>query len=222
MQRRPEPELMDSEAQTRAYANADFSEANTLFVNTFTDHFTNLSRKGHLVDLGCGPADILIALADALDEWELTGVDAGENMLKRAKEKVSAAGLEKRIQLVHTHLPSDELPEMAFDAVISNSLLHHLPDPMDLWRSIRHLAAPNAMVMVMDLVRPDDEAAARALVDQYAADEPEVLREDFYNSLCAAYTADEIRLQLDRSGFQAFSLEQPSDRHWLAWGYTVS
>lgn len=222
MQRRPEPELMDSEAQTRAYAEADFSEANTLFVSTFTDHFTNLSRKGHLVDLGCGPADILVALAEALDEWDLTGVDAGENMLKRAREKVAAAGLEKRIQLVHAHLPSDDLPEMAFDAVISNSLLHHLPDPMVLWRSIRQLAAPNALVMVMDLVRPASEADAQALVEQYAAEEPDVLREDFFNSLCAAYTPDEVRVQLKEAGLEAFSLEQPSDRHWLAWGYTVS
>ena len=35
MKRRPEPELMDSEAQTRAYAEADFEE----FYNLFTEKF---------------------------------------------------------------------------------------------------------------------------------------------------------------------------------------
>jgi len=34
MKRRPEPELMDSEAQTRAYAEADFEEANNLFAES--------------------------------------------------------------------------------------------------------------------------------------------------------------------------------------------
>ena len=32
MDRTPEPELMDDEEQAKAYAEADFSEANSLFV----------------------------------------------------------------------------------------------------------------------------------------------------------------------------------------------
>ena len=35
MERIPEPELMDDEAQARAYAEEDFSEANTLFMEQF-------------------------------------------------------------------------------------------------------------------------------------------------------------------------------------------
>ena len=57
MKRRPEPELMDSEAQTLAYAEADFDEANSLFTKSFTDFFTGLPATGRMTDLGCGPGD---------------------------------------------------------------------------------------------------------------------------------------------------------------------
>ena len=72
--------------------------------------------------------------------------------------------------------------------------------------------------LVMDLVRPDTEMEAAALVDAYAADAHPVLREDFYNSLLAAYTVAEIEQQLKEAGLTHFSVTRPSDRHWLAAG----
>jgi hypothetical protein len=53
---------------------------------------------------------------------------------------------------------------------------------------------------------------------QYATDEPPVLQRDFHNSLCAAYTPDEVRTQLHAAGLTQFEVAAVSDRHWLAWG----
>ena len=58
------------------------------------------------------------------------------------------------------------------DAVISNSLLHHVPNALQFWYALRQLAKPGAVVLVMDLLRPDSPEAAQALVNRYAADEP--------------------------------------------------
>ena len=65
MKRRPEPELMDSEVQTLAYAEADFNESNSLFTERFLARFPRLPEHGRLADLGCGPGDITIRLARA-------------------------------------------------------------------------------------------------------------------------------------------------------------
>jgi hypothetical protein len=46
---------------------------------------------------------------------------------------------------------------------------------------------------------------------------PEVLREDFYNSLCAAWTAEEVGDQLIAADL-ALDVERISDRHWLVYG----
>jgi cyclopropane fatty-acyl-phospholipid synthase-like methyltransferase len=209
---------MDSEAQTLAYAQADFAESNQLFVDSFLAAFSELPAAGSLADLGCGPADICIRLAGHLPGWRICGLDAGENMLKRAAEAVTRAGLSERISLRHSHLPDAAAGASCFDAIASNSLLHHLPDPQTLWQSALQLARPGAPVMVMDLVRPDSERQALALVEAYAADAPGILREDFYHSLLAAYTVDEIARQLQQAGLDYLEVSLPSDRHWLAQG----
>jgi hypothetical protein len=54
-------------------------------------------------------------------------------------------------------------------------------------------------------------------VETYAATEPEVLREDFFASLLAAYTVEEVRAQLAAAGLD-LAVAETSDRHLQAWG----
>ena len=222
MKRRPEPELMDSEAQTLAYAEADFDEANTLFTERFLARFSDLPARGRLADLGCGPGDITIRLARALPGWELTGLDAGPNMLKQAGRRLADPSLAQRVRFRLAYLPDPELHSAEWDAVVSNSLLHHLPRPAVLWDSIVQLGAPGAAVQVMDLMRPDSEDHAQRLVEHYAVDAPAVLREDFYNSLLAAYTPEEVSGQLIQAGLDRLKIESASDRHWIVSGTLTS
>ncbi len=222
MESKPEPELMDSEEQTQAYAEADFSDANECFTQAFFSKFAQWSDSGHLVDLGCGPADICIRLSRRLPNWQLTGIDAGTNMLKRAREAIADSECADRIDLQLSHLPDPGLGERCYQAITSNSLLHHLPDPMVLWHSILQLADTGAAVMIMDLSRPDSTQDARRLVDHYAHDAPTVLRNDFYHSLLAAYEPTEVKQQLHACGLAHFELFRPSDRHWIVFGRTGS
>jgi ubiquinone/menaquinone biosynthesis C-methylase UbiE len=219
MKRTPEPELMDSHEQTLAYAEADFSDSNSLFVTQFIERFPDLPASGRLIDLGCGPADICVRMANALPDWHVTGLDAGENMLKQAAAAISASGLQNRVDLRLSYLPDEGLQRHSFDAVISNSLLHHLPDPMTIWQTISTIGNAGAAVTVMDLRRPESEAQAASLVETYADGAPDILKEDFYNSLLAAYTADEIQQQLIQAGLSQLEFHIPSDRHWIVSGH---
>lgn len=217
MQRVPEPELMDEPAQARAYAEADFSEPNQLFSTAVAARLAG-HGPGELIDLGCGPGDICLRLARALPDWHITALDAGPNMLALARQAVEQSRLGARIRLLLARLPED-CPPQRFDAVVSNSLLHHLPDPMSLWHSVARLLRPGGYVQIMDLHRPDSEASARSIVEQHAGDAPEVLREDFYNSLRAAWTAEEVRTQFEAAGLTGLSISRPSERHWMASGF---
>jgi trans-aconitate methyltransferase len=216
MQRVPEPELMDAPEQARAYAEADFSEPNALFVAQALSHL-GTTGSGRLLDLGCGPGDICLRFARALPDWHITGLDAGPNMLALARAALEATDLAQRVEFVQAQLPAHSL-DPGFDAIVSNSLLHHLPDPMILWQAVADLAAPGAFVQVMDLHRPGDRRAAATLVEQHAAGEPEILREDFYNSLLAAWTVDEVSEQLRHAGLASLVLSRPTERHWMAQG----
>src|SRR5262249_31086410 len=151
------------------------------------------------LDLGCGPADITLRLAARYPRARVVGVDGACSMLAIANKAILRQAFpDNRIEVRQWHIGRQEYPfcPEAFCAVVSNSLLHHMRDPLDLWRAIHAAAAPGAAVLVMDLIRPQSEVEAEQIVEQYAGSEPEVLKGDFLNSLLAAYRPAEIIEQL--------------------------
>ena len=219
MKRIPEPELMDDEAQARAYAEADFEEPNSHFAALYDEFIGPLPEGAAVLDLGCGPGDITLRIAAAHPQIEIHGLDGSGAMLAFGHAALATQPeLAGRVSFIEGLVPDALLPRARYDAVISNSLLHHLHDPETLWRMIQARARPGAAVLVMDLMRPADEAAAQALVEQYAANEPEVLRRDFYNSLLAAFEPDEVRQQLALAGLGRLEVMAVSDRHLLVRG----
>ncbi len=217
MDRILELEVMDDPAQALAYARADFAEVNQAFVDRFRAAFPDFT-SGRAVDLGCGPADIPIRLARALPGAHVTAVDASEPMLALARQAVAAAGLADRIALVAGYLPGLLLPGGSFDAVVSNSLVHQLPDPAPFWQEARRLARAGAAILVVDLTRPDSPGRARDIVKTYAAGSDSIHQHDFFNSLCAAFTVEEVAAQLRTAGLGHLGAEVISDRHWAVAG----
>lgn len=215
MERVLERELMDDELQSIAYARADFSSSNQLFVDGLIHDFPQRLRSA--VDIGCGPGDVLIRLARALPDLQVVAIDGSAPMIALARGAVLAAGLGDRIALVQGYVPGVALQAHSFDAVLSKDLLHHLPDPSWLWKEIARLARPGAVVYVMDLVRPATREEAGRIVDRVAAREDPILREDFFNSLCAAFTVDELREQVAGARLD-LQVRQVSDRHALISG----
>lgn len=218
MKRIPEPELMDELEQARAYANADFTEPNEGFVGHFDAEFPDL-RNGAVLDLGCGPGDIVLRLAQRHPGLTVHGLDGSGAMLGFGAARLfDMHELQARVQFIEGRLPGAQLPLARYDAIVSNSLLHHLHDPLVLWRSVRELGAPGAAVLVMDLFRPASSADAQAIVEKYAGAEPEVLKQDYFNSLCAAFELGEVREQLAACGLATLEVRTVSDRHLLVAG----
>jgi ubiquinone/menaquinone biosynthesis C-methylase UbiE len=210
MERILEPEIMEGAAEADAYARADFADSNQWYAEHFTTDYPQHLRE--IVDLGCGPADVPLRIARLAQKVRITAVDGSAAMLEFARGAVSKAKLADRITLHEGRLPGLRLPEHHFDAVLSKDMLHHLPDPQALWSEARRLARPGAAVYVMDLVRPDSPGAAREIVEQVAPNEHPILKEDFYNSLCAAFTVEEVRDQLAKAGLP-LTVEKVTARH---------
>ncbi len=217
MERICEPELMEDPKQAQAYAQADFSQANSLFIELFAQYFpTHKPRRA--LDLGCGPGDITLRFAQRYPDCLVTGIDGAEAMLSFARQNLThQPALKGRVRFLKLRLPAEH-PSQHYDTILSNSLLHHLHDPRLLWREIQRFGQSGAAVLVMDLERPASPQATEMLVERYAAQAPQILRRDFFNSLCAAFTLSEIQAQLEEIGLSDFKVEKVSDRHLAAYG----
>ncbi|MDY6992666.1 MAG: class I SAM-dependent methyltransferase [Pseudomonadota bacterium] len=218
MKRIPEPELMLSDAQAQAYAYADFEAPHAMFIDLFKRYFPNEAIAGQVVDLGCGPADISRRFAQAFPACHIDAVDASEVMLAYGQGIIAEYGLSQRIRLIQGYLPGVQLPQQHYDIVIANSLLHHLADPQVLWHTVKALAQPQAPVFIMDLVRPETRRQAEIMLQRYAEHEPQILRQDFFNSLLAAYRIDEIQEQIEQAGLEELTVHEVSDRHFIVVG----
>ncbi|SEO67814.1 class I SAM-dependent methyltransferase [Aquisalimonas asiatica] len=217
MERIPEPELMDEAEQALAYARADFEAPNSAFVERYAELIG--VTGGRVLDVGCGPGDIPLRLARRFPGLRVDGLDGAEAMLALARDALAREpAIGDRVRFIHDDVAGDSVRGAAYDAVVSNSLLHHLHEPSTLWRLVKETARPGAGVLVMDLYRPDTRERAAEIVATYASDEPEVLRRDFFNSLLAAFTPGEVREQLACAGLPHLRVETVSDRHLLVHG----
>jgi len=223
MERVPEPELMDGAEQAAAYAAAELSASDGAVIARLGELFPE-GLGSRLVDLGCGPGNISFRLAELRPApAQVLAIDGAPPMLAQAARELERRrqrqpDLPQRLVFRLSRLPDPALPG-GFSAVVSNSLLHHLPDPAVLWGALRQLAAPGARIYVKDLRRPADAAAVGALVQRHAADAPPVLQHDYRASLHAAFTPEEVEGQLRAAGLAGALQVAPSDDRYLeVWG----
>lgn len=225
MERICEPELMDDPHQAQTYAEADFEASDQAFSARILARLATLppgEQPERIVDLGCGPGNITFKLAAALPQMPMVGVDGAAAMLalaerRRAREPERWAHLRFHQALLplDAHglagLPAPFAPP--YGLIVSNSLLHHLHDPAVLWRAVRALGAPGALVVVRDLRRPLSPEALRELVERHAATAPSMLRRDYANSLAAAFRPEEVEGQLAAAGLAELRVEPVADRY---------
>ncbi len=211
MKRILEPELMLDERQVRAYAEADFEIPHQDFINRLSTWVNEPGFSGTALDLGCGPGDISFRFAKAFPLSKLHAVDGSQPMLNIAQAAL-IPDLATRLHFIQGLLPTVILPQSDYEIIFSNSVLHHLPDPQALWQTIKNYAIPGTRIIIMDLLRPANLAVAQKMVQDYTANEPDILQRDFYHSLLADFSLEEISTQLAKADLQ-LHLEQISDQH---------
>jgi len=210
-----EPEAMETADEVRSYDAMDHSEVNERFVADFLQAH-GPCRGGEILDVGTGTARIPIALARADVRARIRALDLAEAMLAQAAINIAAAVLSDRIRCHHGDAKSlvDDFGDRAFEGVISNTIVHHIPDPEPALMTMARLVAPGGTLMVRDLVRPETHREIARLADIYTANETPEARALFKASLHAALTLEEIRALVTRIGLPPNHVSMTSDRHW--------
>lgn len=210
-----EPEAMDTPEEVLEYDAMDHSAVNDCFVADFLAAH-GPCRGGEILDVGTGTAQIPIALARADAGARILALDLAENMLARAAENIDGAGLSGRIRCLLGDVKGLEpsLADRRFEAVISNTIVHHIPEPAPALEAMKSRVAPGGTLMVRDLARPDSLQEVDRLVELYAGKETSEARRLFRDSLNAALTLEEIRAMVRSFGLPPSCAAMTSDRHW--------
>ena len=131
-------------------------------------------------------------------------------------ENVEKAGVRSQISLELIDAKAMPYPDNYFDMVISNSIIHHLPDPLPFLREVQRVLKPNGAIFLRDLRRPETLEIRDNLVELYAGDCNAHQKQLFSDSLQAAFTLDEVETMIQNAGLDGLRIYASSDRHWTA------
>jgi ubiquinone/menaquinone biosynthesis C-methylase UbiE len=211
MDRMLEPEVMDTWLEATAYDAMDFTLVNTAFAADAIDLDPNAIK---ILDAGTGTARIPILMCQQRPQYLITAVDLAQSMLIVGQRNVEAAGLIQRIRLERVDTKKMAYPDLEFDMVISNSLVHHLPDPHSFFREVNRLVRPGGAILIRDLIRPENDVIVNDLVDKIGGNYDPHQQQLFRDSLKAALTLAEVRDAIDLANLQGVTLTQSSELHW--------
>ena len=169
---------------------------------------------GEVLDIGTGSALIPIELCRQSSEVHVVAVDLSPSMLDVATININLAELNDRIMIDLVDAKELQFDSGRFDSVISNSIVHHIPDPSVVLKEAVRVTKPGGLLFFRDLMRPDSIETVQHLVDTYTGSENEHAQQMFYNSLKAALNLQEIQLLVQDLGFTSDSVQATSDRHW--------
>jgi ubiquinone/menaquinone biosynthesis C-methylase UbiE len=167
-----------------------------------------------VLDLGTGTALIPIELCEKFADCRVMAADAAVHMLELARYNIEVHNLTHRVELAHVDAKRLPFADAMFDVVMSNSIVHHIPEPIYVLREAIRVARPSGLLFIGDLLRPESEDELRRLVDTYVAGANDHQRQMFADSLHAALSLDEIRSVVASLGFTPDCVQQTSDRHW--------
>jgi ubiquinone/menaquinone biosynthesis C-methylase UbiE len=224
LERKLEPEVMDSQEEAQEYNDMDHSEVNRRFVEDLLAYVRSTRENqaeveggfeiGDVLDLGTGTALIPIELCQQHEHCRVMAVDMAVSMLELARYNIEVKGLTERITLTRVDAKRMGYDDGMFDLVMSNSIVHHIPDPIECLSQMVRVTADDGILFVRDLMRPEDLEMLEGLVRSYAGQESEYSRKLFRDSLHAALSIAEIRELVGSLGFAPESVQPTSDRHW--------
>ena len=214
-----EPELMDTAEEAVDYDSMDHAEVNRRFVDDLLEAYRRTESEVAeqplwWLDVGTGTAQIPIELIDRSKSHKIVAIDLAEEMLKLARKNVEACDFTQRIRLECVDAKRMPYRNEEFVVTCSNSIVHHIPEPLDVLAEMLRVTQSGGLLFVRDLLRPESDAEVERLVDLYATDSSERQRQLFRQSLHAALTVQEVRDLLAVCGQSTDAVKQTTDRHW--------
>jgi len=201
--RKPEPEVMDSAEEAEVYASSAAERYLDAIDNTLVEMVARLGFvSGRLLDLGCGPGNIALKLAKRFPEILVVGVDYAASMVRMAASSAATQGLSARTTFLSGDAKKIPFADQTFDMVLSNSVLHHLANPVAMLDEMRRVMKPHGLALLRDLRRPG-RLMFSWHVRWYGRHYSGLMKKLYTDSVRASYTGRELARMLHDSRLAA-------------------
>jgi len=218
---------MQIPSQVRAYADADFSKSDSMVIKSLEKYLKKAGRtlnKSDLIfDIACGPGNIAERIAKNWPFVKVVGIDGSKEMLNQAEKKLCESftkNLTYELIEINSIATGEKHFPLKADVLVSNSALHHFHDPYRFWDALKKLGKNNCIHIHRDLIRPTSIDKAFEIKEKYLKNSPEVLKKDFYASLKASFTVDEVNQQLVNAGLSQLEVFQVDELYFEIIGCT--
>jgi cyclopropane fatty-acyl-phospholipid synthase-like methyltransferase len=205
-----EPELMLDTNSVSAFYEGKKDYGIKGFLELYKE-YVNIST-GTIIDLGSGTGEYLIALEKQYPGLKITGYDGSEHMVRIAQSLLEKN--ESNINIHHKNF--NDIEEIA-DCVISTNTLHHIHDYKSFWKIVKKISNT---CFIFDFLRPENTYQAESIVNFYARNESELFKKDYYNSLLAAFSLEEVKEQIEKTSlkFKVIHGKHPHAQSFIVYG----
>ena len=114
----------------------------------------SLSPGMRVLDVATGTADVALAIASAIDNTAVAGIDPSHEMLAVGREKIQNAQMADRIQLVAGDAQSLPFDDHHFDACAISFGIRNVPDRLMGLQEMVRVTRPGGTIAVLELGIP--------------------------------------------------------------------
>ena len=184
----------------RAYdrgVQAAFREIFPKLVEDLLDEMRGVRRA---LDVGCGPGQFTILIAEALPDVEVSGIDLAPTMIELARQHAAASTAAGRVRFAIADAENLPFRDRYFDAVLSSGSIKLWGDPAAGLREIHRVLVPGGRAFIGEMNRL---APPEAIADNRARLRHWLFRFIYPHVFAKAMSPDEARDIFHRSPFGA-------------------
>jgi ubiquinone/menaquinone biosynthesis C-methylase UbiE len=164
------------------------------------DIFTGMEGVRRGLDVGCGPGQFTILIAERSPGAEIWGIDLAPTMIELARRHVAESAAADRLHFEVADVARLPFPDDHFDAVVSSGSIKHWPDQVGALREIHRVLVPGGHAFIGEMNRL---ASPRAIAAQRARLRHWLFRLIYPRVFTKAMSPEEARAVFAASPFRA-------------------
>jgi ubiquinone/menaquinone biosynthesis C-methylase UbiE len=123
--------------------------------------------EGNLLDIGTGPAWLLLKLHQQSPAMRLVGIDSSSSMVAKARKNMAKAGLADVIEIGEGNASQIPFADKSFDIVVSTGSIHHWKHPIAALNDVYRVLKPGGYALMYDLVTDTPAAILDEMAHQF-------------------------------------------------------